>query len=289
MTSATQIHEIETLTDQFINRLDIKSHHDLKRIGEFKSLPSDVRGKLYDKVRYKTNKDKLKLINSQEIDSNENIKSPLWNKRNSLTIILLFFIFSFLTTEAFKFYEQFNITPLFKFLTPVSIELSILLLSLKNSKTSKYLMISLVLFNMVAITYKTIDTDENLKNAKSSQLEARERLKLEITKLERDINRLNTEHENLLMNYNELISKGFFKIAENSYSLKINKNEENKKLAEIKINKLNSEYSNSSIVSKRHNFLAFETISMITLKIILQLIFIYLLFDLKNSNKQGRT
>lgn len=88
MSSATQIHEIETLTEQFINRFEIKSHHDLKRMNEFKSLPEDIRGKLYDKVRYKTNKVKLKLITSDESDFPEKRKSLLQNKR---TIQLLFF------------------------------------------------------------------------------------------------------------------------------------------------------------------------------------------------------
>jgi predicted nuclease with TOPRIM domain len=284
MSSATQIHEIETLTEQFINRFAIKSHHDLKRMSEFKSLPEDIRGKLYDKVRYKTNKVKLKLITSDESDFPEKRKSLLQNKENYPTIILLIFIFLFLASEAIKFYDQFCILPLFKYLIPISIEFAIILLSLKNSKISKFLTVSLIIFNIAAFTFKTIQNDQNLKNEKIILNTKRELLKNEIDKLQNETLRTNKEHDELLNNYNSLVSRGFFKVAEHSYSSRILKNEEYKNVIQQKITENNSEYLKVSVSgSGSHNLLAIETVFMIFLKVILQITFVYLLLDLKEK------
>jgi len=284
MSSATQIHEIETLTEQFINRFEIKSHHDLKRMGEFKSLPEEIRGKLYDKVRYKTNKGKLKLITSDESVFPEKRKSRLKNKENYPTITLLTFIFLFLASEAIKFYDQFSILPFFKYLIPISIEFAIILLSLKNSKISKLLTVSLIIFNIAAFTFKTIQSDQNLKSDKIILNTKREFLKNELDKLQNETLRTNKEHDELLNNYNSLVNRGFFKVAEQSYSVRILKNEEYKKTIQQKITENNSEYLKvSGSGSGSHNLLATETVFMIFLKVILQITFVYLLLDLKEK------
>jgi len=58
----------------------------------------------------------------------------------------------------------------------------------------------------------------------------RELLKNEIEKLQNEALRTNREHDELLNNYNSLVSRGFFKVAEQSYSARILRNEEYKKL-----------------------------------------------------------
>lgn len=112
----------------------------------------------------------------------------------------------------------------------------------------------------------------------------REFLKNELDKLQSETLRTNKEHDELLNNYNSLVSKGFFKVAEQSYSSRILKNEEYKKTIQQKINENNSEYLKVNVSgSGSHNLLATETVFMIFLKVILQITFVYLLLDLKEK------
>lgn len=172
--------------------------------------------------------------------------------------------------------------PFFKYLIPICIEFAIILLSLKNSKISKFLTASLILFNIAAFTFKTIQNDQNLKNERIILNTKRELLKNEMDKLQNETLRTNQEHDELLNYYNSLVNRGFFKVAEQSYSARILKNEEYKRTIQQKINENNSEYLKvSGSGSGSHNFLATETVFMIFLKVILQITFVYLLLDLK--------
>jgi hypothetical protein len=167
--------DINQLAEQFILQFGVESHKDLKRVGKFQSLEDEaLKRKIYDRTRYKLQKETLKLVpDILTIETKaERVQAKhlrLLDKRiKVLKIVLLMFIFAFLATESFKFYEQFEVLPIFKYSIPVMIEVSIFLLSLKNSLISRILLVGLVTFNIATFSYKTIESDKNLRTAQSS-------------------------------------------------------------------------------------------------------------------------
>lgn len=284
--------EINLSIEDFINEYNISTHKDLKKIGEFKSLPIPEKKQLYEKVRYITKKSQLKIVEPINDIGEPEIKGPTNNSikgneflklKNILTVLLLILIFSFLASESIKFYENFNVFWPFKFLIPICIECSIILLSLKNSKTSKALMISLVLFNIFSFSIKTIQADQKLNDIKISNLNTINQIKHENIKIEEQIKLINSEKGDYLKNYNGLIENKYFKLAENNFSLKLKDLERQRIILQNKFESNNQAIIklNSSAAIRPINNLGYDTIAMVFLKIIMQLTLVYLLLDLK--------
>jgi hypothetical protein len=290
MKAINEFSDINQLAEQFILQFGIESHKDLKRVGEFQSLEDEaLKRKIYDRTRYKLQKETLKLVpDILTIETKaERVQAKhlrLLDKRiKILKLALLAFIFAFLATESFKFYDQFEVLPIFKYSIPAMIEISIFLLSLKNSAISKILLTGLVVFNIATFSYKTIESDKSLKLGQSSAASKTRFLDREMAKIELQIKTEEIDLKAIKASFEGLISKKYFKAANATYSASIaEKTEDLKKLREQSM-KIGAEILKIGEVRSGENFISMDTLFMISLKIILQMIFLFLILDLKKS------
>lgn len=281
--------DINQLAEQFILQFGVESHKDLKRVGEFQSLEDEsLKRKIYDRTRYKLQKETLKLapeILTIETRS-EKVQSrhlKLLDKRiRILKLFLLAFIFTFLATESFKFYEQFEVLPIFKYSIPLIIELSIFLLNLKNSVTAKVLLIGLVVFNAGTFTYKTIENDKNLKHIQMSAVSKKKFIEKEIFKIESQIKVDEFDLKLMKGKFEELVSKNYFKAANATYGTLIAVKTKDLNYLRDQSGKTRLELLKTGEINPRGNSVSIDTIFMIALKVILQIVFLYLIIDLKN-------
>lgn len=289
MSSLNSTQELEFLADRLISNFGIKTHKDLKNLLEFKSLPEDSQRKLYDRVRYKTQKGNLKLVTStftietdRKIAKTKNSKLDIKKQiKNLPTVLLLALIFCFLTSESFKFYDQFEILPFFQHTIPIIIEFSVLLLSFKKSKLAMIMLSGLIVFNTATFTYKTIECDKNIKREREEKLNRVNFLKEQRHYLEIQDHKISSELLLLKNQYNDLIAKNFFKMANGTYFENIKSEEGKHQLIQDKLEKIKLELLNSGVISKGNSLLSTDTIFMIILKCILQAVFVFLIFDLK--------
>lgn len=296
MKALNQIQSIDQIAEQLILQFGIESHKDLKKIGEFQLLEDEtLKRKIYDRARYKFQKESIGLVpditpieaRSERIKSKQ---SKLLDKRlKVLKMFLLVFIFTFLATESFKFYEQFEVLPFFKYSIPAIIEISIFILSLKDGAISKALLIGLVVFNTATFTYKTIESDKNLKQFHINAVSKTKFLNEEKVKVETQIK---AEEEELVLikgKFEGLVSKNYFKVANATYSDLIHtKTDDLKKLRAQSIEK-GLEILKIGEVRPNENYIGIDTIFMISLKVILQMIFLFLILDLKKSVFKSET
>lgn len=290
MNAISEIHNINHLTEQFILRFGIESHRDLKRLGEYQSLEDEnLKRKIYDRTRYKFQKEGIKLVTDispieARFERVQTKQLKLQDKRiRTLKLCLLGFIFAFLATESFKFYEQFEVLTIFKYTIPAMIEISIFLLSLKNGIVSKILLTGLVIFNTATFTYKTIETDKNLKQAQVNAISKTIFLNEQKSKIEMQIKAEESDLKSTKDKFEDLVSKNYFKAANTTYSASINSKTENLKNLRERSVKNDMEILKAGESRSGQSLIGIDTVFMISLKVILQMIFLFLVLDLKKS------
>jgi hypothetical protein len=293
MSSANMSRELDILAEKYITDFGLRTHKELKRIGEFKDLPENSQRKLYDKVRYKTQKGNLKLVSENFIlesrktlvENNKPRETLKGQIKKIPTALLLAFIFCFLASESLKFYDQFEILPIFKYSIPLVIEFSVLLLSLKKSKLASFLLAGLIVFNTATFIYKTIECDKNTRREREVRKERVIFFKEQKGNIEKQIQEASKNLSSLRKQHEDLVAKNYFKLANSTFQESIKANENQFQYLQAKLEKANFEILNGVDVRESNSFLSVETFFMIALKCILQAIFIFLIFDLKKQSK----
>ena len=290
---------INLLADQFISSNGVRDHKDLKGIKAYQELKDEIlKGQIYNRARYLASK---AGATPEYVPEKQDIlpdnKPPTSNLKETTTkvsigtdhimirlrLILLASIFIFLTSESVKFYEQFDVLPFYKYFIPVMIEASILLLSLKKTMATRILLVILVIFNSVTFAYKSIDTDRNLKQSRKNAELKNTFMKLEKDKIDQRITLLEKEIKDASGKFDELVSKKYFTRSEVIYGPIIaSKNEELKKLR-TQSTSIGLDNIRSSGERIKQGAISIDTMSMVAIKLLFQVIFLVILFEFREK------
>lgn len=134
-----------------------------------------------------------------------------------------------------------------------------------------------MVFNTATFSYKTIESDKNIRQEKISAIQKNKYFNEEKVKIENQIKDEEIDLKLMKSKFNELISKNYFKAANATYGTTIeSKSIDLKNLRDLST-KSGLEILKIGEVKSSENFIGIDTIFMIVLKVILQMIFLFLI------------